>query len=225
MTFLDKFCFGLLGVSVFTIVYDDIRQELNGLFEAEASIPVQTYSNNVQSEEYICDYKWENCTDIRAVGYDSLKNKPMMPLGYIPSKKHIDCLAQNIFQEAGTEPLIGKIAVAFGTIQRVKDGGYYKKNLCGAVFQKAWDKDKRKWVAQMSWTLNKRKVNMPTPPIYRTIAIDVLSGKYNHPDPTCPFTNWHNPIDHEGNFNADQWKKGKTSCTRTIGQHTYIAFK
>ena len=127
MTFLDKFCFGILGVSVFTVVYDDIRQELNGLFEAEASIPVQTYSNNVQSEEYICDYKWENCTDIRAVGYDSLKNKPMMPLGYIPSKKHIDCLAQNIFQEAGTEPLIGKIAVAFGTIQRVKDGGYYKK--------------------------------------------------------------------------------------------------
>ena len=62
---------------------------------------------------------------------------------------------------------------------------------------------------------------MPTPPIYRTIAIDVLSGKYNHPDPTCPFTNWHNPIDHEGNFNADQWKRGKTFLY-THNWSTYI---
>ncbi len=211
MTFLDKFCFGLLGVSVFTIVYDDIAQELDGLFEANAAVKQTSYKDYLKDDIYLCDDN--GCVDLLEKAFNSLDEKPQMPLGKVPSQKQIKCLAQNIYQEAGIEPLQGKIAVAYGTIERVKDNRF-PDSLCGVVWQKN----------QMSWTKSYKKRNKPTPPIYYTIALDVLKGNYSPPS-KCPATNWYNPIDARGSFNEMQFVKGKTICTYTISRHTYIAFK
>jgi spore germination cell wall hydrolase CwlJ-like protein len=57
-----------------------------------------------------------------------------------------DCLAKNIFHEAGVEPYAGKIAVAQVTHNRLKSGKW-GKDLCKVVYAKA----------QFSWTLQKKK--------------------------------------------------------------------
>jgi len=57
------------------------------------------------------------------------------------------CLAKNIYHEAGVEPVEGKFAVAQVTLNRLKEGRW-GHSICSVVHSKA----------QFSWTLNKRKV-------------------------------------------------------------------
>lgn len=58
-----------------------------------------------------------------------------------------DCLAKNIYHEAGVEPIEGKFAVAQVTINRLKTKRW-GKDICSVVHAKA----------QFSWTLSKKKV-------------------------------------------------------------------
>ena len=60
------------------------------------------------------------------------------------AKKQIDCLAQNIYFEAGYEPEKGQIAVAFVTINRVRSG-FFEKDICAVV------KQKTNGTCQFSW--------------------------------------------------------------------------
>ena len=57
------------------------------------------------------------------------------------------CLAKNIYHEAGVEPIEGKFAVAQVTLNRLKTGRW-GHSICDVVYSKA----------QFSWTLSKRKV-------------------------------------------------------------------
>ena len=68
-----------------------------------------------------------------------------MPTITAASIKEINCLAQNIYHEARSEPLNGQIAVAQVTINRVKLANF-KKTICEVVFAPH----------QFSWTSNKR---------------------------------------------------------------------
>ena len=51
------------------------------------------------------------------------------------SEKDIGCLARNIFYEAGSEPLEGKVAVGMVTINRTQDERY-PQDICGVVHQR-----------------------------------------------------------------------------------------
>lgn len=62
------------------------------------------------------------------------------------TKADVDCLSQNIYYEAGIEPLEGKYAVAQVTLNRLKTG-YWGKSICKVVHAKA----------QFSWTLKKKR--------------------------------------------------------------------
>lgn len=62
--------------------------------------------------------------------------------------KELDCLAKNIYYEAGVEDRAGKIAVAQVTLNRLKEGRW-GNNVCSVVYAKS----------QFSWTLDKRKRN------------------------------------------------------------------
>jgi spore germination cell wall hydrolase CwlJ-like protein len=57
-----------------------------------------------------------------------------------------DCLARNMYYEAGNQSPQGQIAVAQVTLNRVRDGRWGNK-ICSVVYSKA----------QFSWTLNKKK--------------------------------------------------------------------
>lgn len=62
------------------------------------------------------------------------------------SAKDFDCLAKNIYHEAGVEDRAGKIAVAQVTLNRLEQGKW-GKDLCKVVYAKS----------QFSWTLDKKK--------------------------------------------------------------------
>jgi len=64
-------------------------------------------------------------------------------------QKEVQCLTQNIYYEAGSEPSAGKIAVAEVTMNRVKKG--YAKTVCGVVTQKS------KGTCQFSWVCSPKK--------------------------------------------------------------------
>ena len=63
-------------------------------------------------------------------------------------EQQLDCLAINIYREAGYEPFEGKVAVAQVTMNRVKDGRF-GKDVCGVVYQK--NVVMEKVVCQFSW--------------------------------------------------------------------------
>jgi spore germination cell wall hydrolase CwlJ-like protein len=64
-------------------------------------------------------------------------------------QREVQCLAKNIYFEAGSEPLDGKIAVAEVTMNRVKNG--YAKTVCGVVTQK------NNGTCQFSWVCEPKK--------------------------------------------------------------------
>jgi spore germination cell wall hydrolase CwlJ-like protein len=62
----------------------------------------------------------------------------------IAAKSQVDCLAENIYHEAGYEQEQGKIAVAMVTLNRVNDPKF-PKDICSVV------KQKTKSTCQFSW--------------------------------------------------------------------------
>ena len=62
----------------------------------------------------------------------------------VDARTQVECLAQNIYYEAGYEPEKGQVAVAFVTLNRVKSG-YFEDDICGVV------KQKHKGVCQFTW--------------------------------------------------------------------------
>jgi spore germination cell wall hydrolase CwlJ-like protein len=79
-----------------------------------------------------------------------------------------DCLAKNIYHEAGVEPKEGKYAVAQVTLNRLKTG-QWGKDICSVVYAKA----------QFSWTLYKKRRNeQPKGPLWtesQAVARSVLA--------------------------------------------------
>lgn len=74
------------------------------------------------------------------------------------AKKQIDCLAENIYHEAKSEPPAGQIAVALVTINRVNDVRF-PKDICGVVKQKRRNKKTGRVVCQFSWYCMPVKLN------------------------------------------------------------------
>ena len=68
------------------------------------------------------------------------------------TKREIDCLADNIYKEAGHEPESGKVAVALVTLNRVEDPRF-PKDICGVVKQKV------NTTCQFSWICISPSVN------------------------------------------------------------------
>jgi len=63
-------------------------------------------------------------------------------------ERQLDCLARNIYHEAGYEPFEGKVAVAQVTMNRAKDSRF-PSDVCGVVFQK--NVVMERVVCQFSW--------------------------------------------------------------------------
>lgn len=131
-------------------------------------------------------------------------------------KKQIECLAQNIYWEAGLEPYKGQLAVAMVTLRRVASA-HFPKTVCGVV------KQKHKQTCQFSWWCedNKREktVNNKFNPKERMLLEDVrgvatyafLNYKDIH-DETKGALFYHNTsVDPE-------WKLKKTT---KIGNHIF----
>jgi spore germination cell wall hydrolase CwlJ-like protein len=63
-------------------------------------------------------------------------------------ERQLDCLSQNIYYEAATEPFEGKVGVAQVTLNRAKSGKF-PSDICQVVYQKNVVYDKM--ICQFSW--------------------------------------------------------------------------
>lgn len=63
----------------------------------------------------------------------------------------IKCLTLNIFHEARSESIKGQRAVASVTLNRVASK-HYPNTICEVVYEKRWDRIRKRYVGQFSWT-------------------------------------------------------------------------
>jgi spore germination cell wall hydrolase CwlJ-like protein len=85
-------------------------------------------------------------------------------------QKQLDCLARNIYHEAGYEPFEGKVAVAQVTINRT-ESGQFPSDICQVVYQKNIVYEKV--LCQFSWYCDSASLKKPmNGPVY-TEAMEV----------------------------------------------------
>jgi spore germination cell wall hydrolase CwlJ-like protein len=126
------------------------------------------------------------------------------------SPKEMDCLAKNIYFEAGAEDRAGKVAVAQITYNRLRDGRW-GKTFCQVIYSPY----------QFSWTLDPRKNQ--TQPIganwenSKQAARDFVAGK--RVDRLGDSMHYHADW-----IRAPRWAN-PTDRVHKIGQHVFYAMK
>ena len=63
----------------------------------------------------------------------------------------LQCLAENVYFEARGEPLAGQYAVAEVTVNRTH-ARHFPHSICQVVHESRWDPNRRRFVADFSWT-------------------------------------------------------------------------
>ena len=126
------------------------------------------------------------------------------------AQKQVDCLADNIYYEAGYEPEDGKVAVALVTLNRLQDPRF-PKDICGVV------KQKTKSTCQFSWFCESKKpvTSDRAKEIYdqaRIVALHVYVNYEKLPDITDGALFYH------ADYVNPRWKLEKTT---TIGRHIF----
>jgi spore germination cell wall hydrolase CwlJ-like protein len=109
-------------------------------------VPFQMYDRTMEKLEM---QQQENI--ILASQIQDMSNRmQFLELSYDNKKKvlrEVECLAKNIYYEAGSEPRAGKIAVAQVTMNRVKSK-QFPRTVCGVVYQKTRGTCQFSWVCE-----------------------------------------------------------------------------
>ena len=124
------------------------------------------------------------------------------------AQKQVDCLAQNIYHEAGYESQEGKVAVAMVTLNRLASGNY-AGDVCGVV------KLKTNGTCQFTWYCSSEGLTIRNISLYndiRNLAVSVLMNYDNMKDITHGATYYHADYVNPG------WRLPKTT---KIGRHIF----
>lgn len=127
------------------------------------------------------------------------------------AKTQVECLAQNIYYEAGYEPEKGQVAVAFVTLNRVKSG-HFEDDICGVV------KQKFKGVCQFTWYCENttRRLTGQAEMVYndvRNLAVYVYANYDKLEDPSKGALFYH------ADYVNPRWKN--MVRLTTIGRHIF----
>jgi hypothetical protein len=124
----------------------------------------------------------------------------------------LDCLARNIYHEAGSEPFEGKVAVAQVTINRTESGSF-PSDICKVVYQK--NVVYEKVLCQFSWYCQSPNAMKPmNGPIYTEsmeVAKKVLLEGFRLPD-------LKNALYFHGDYVQPGWNKKPVA---KIGRHIF----
>lgn len=126
------------------------------------------------------------------------------------AKKQVDCLAENIYYEAGVEDRQGQLAVALVTLNRTQDPRF-PQDICGVV------KQKTNGSCQFSWFCEPKRTKNDV--IYRKnldVALYAYANYENIDDPTRGAIYYHADYVNPG------WKLFKTT---KIGRHIFYKDK
>ena len=114
------------------------------------------------------------------------------------ANNEIFCMAQNIYFEAGNQPLAGKVAVGQVVLNRLEHSNY-PGTMCDVIYQAKW---KENWLGNMhpirnqcqfSWFCDGKSDEPEISPTWYEslkVARDVVQGGY--PDITEGATHYHN---------------------------------
>lgn len=109
-----------------------------------------------------------------------LNEAPLKPLITNDIKRQLECMADNIYYEAGIESRLGKVAVARVVMNRVNDPRWpdtpCKVVYEGAKYSKA-EAHLQRGRCQFSWLCQGKRPEKPNPQVYREayeVAIEVL---------------------------------------------------
>jgi spore germination cell wall hydrolase CwlJ-like protein len=106
------------------------------------------------------------------------------------SKEEFDCLARNIFYEAGVEDRAGKIAVAQVTLNRLRTG-YWGNSICKVVYapaQFSWTKVKRRAWLTNNGPLWEESQQVATEVLQHGTRINILkTSLFYHADYVSPY--------------------------------------
>ena len=122
------------------------------------------------------------------------------------TQKERQCLALNVYHEAGIEPTEGKLAVAQVTLNRARDGKW-GNDICTVVYSKSqfsWTKDKKKKFKEPKGELWVRSVQAVHKFEQGHRIVNLDSSKFYHADYIKP------PL----------WTKTMTVVNK-IGQHIF----
>ncbi|HEV8017945.1 MAG TPA: cell wall hydrolase [Steroidobacteraceae bacterium] len=89
----------------------------------------------------------------------------------------LQCLAENIYFEARGEPLAGQYAVAEVTLNRTHSRNF-PHTICQVVHETRWDPNRRRFVADFSWTELREALSPEDGPAWRQ-AMAVASATYD----------------------------------------------
>lgn len=131
-------------------------------------------------------------------------------------QKQVTCLAENIYFEAAQEPLIGKKAVAFVTINRVLTGNY-ANTICDVVYQKTGNTCQFSWYCDKTFT--SRRLTIKDTMLYndiRDLATNIVVNFQKMKDVTDGATYYH------ADYVKPGWKLDKVD---QIGRHIFYKRK
>ncbi len=127
-------------------------------------------------------------------------------------QRQLDCLARNIYHEAGYEPFEGKVAVAQVTLNRV-ESGLFPSDVCKVVYQK--NVIYEKVLCQFSWYCEQASIKKPmNGPVYTEsmeVAKKVLLEGFRLPSVK-------DALYFHGDYINPGWKREKVA---KIGRHIF----
>ena len=127
-------------------------------------------------------------------------------------EKQLDCLAINIYREAGHEPFEGKVAVAQVTMNRVAHGKF-GDSVCGVIYQK--NVFYEKVICQFSWvcesTHKTRPIHQPLWAESELVAKKVLLENFRLPG-------LKGALYYHADYVSPGWQKPKID---KIGRHIF----
>lgn len=150
-----------------------------------------------------------------AINYKLNKVETIQKTSHVTAKlrnTQLDCLAQNIYYEAGWEPFEGKVAVAQVTLNRVRSG-QFPPDVCGVIHQK--NIIYSKVICQFSWYCNSPATRKPiNQAAYREsyeVAKQVLLEGFRLPS-------LENALYYHADYINPKWGKQQVA---KIGQHIF----
>ena len=135
---------------------------------------------------------------------------------FVEKQKQIDCLATNIYHEARSEPTIGKIAVAWVTVNRVNTENY-PDTICGVVHDAVLDSHgmPKKNQCQFSWYCDGKTDEIKNKDAwYEALHIATLVYYAKRYDPTDGAIMYH------ATYVSPYWKKEYEKTVR-IDDHIF----
>ncbi len=146
--------------------------------------------------------------------FDEYRNREFTTeyMSAVEVEKNLQCLATNIYKEAGYEPFEGKVAVAQVTMNRVKSN-QFPNDICAVVYQK--NRFTEKVVCQFSWYCDSKHRNRPMDPESYAEAYEVAKKVLLE---NFRLQSLDEALYYHADYIKPNWKKQRIT---KIGQHIF----